>query len=93
MAHPNTTSRTTRLDEAVTVLFCLVDDPYRILNPCADGDGDGRVRRAPRVAEIQHLPPREKYEPDDLIERATGRPPETAPTFVTSVPSSANCTI
>jgi Transposase DDE domain len=37
MAHPNTTPRTARLEEAVTVLFCLVDDAYRILNPCADG--------------------------------------------------------
>src|SRR5215203_6046119 len=37
MAHPNTTPRTARLEEAVTVLFCLLDDAYRILNPGADG--------------------------------------------------------
>lgn len=37
MAHPNTTPRTARLEEAVTVLFCLVDDAYRILNPGAEG--------------------------------------------------------
>jgi hypothetical protein len=37
MAHPNTTPRTDGLEEAVTVLFCLVDDVYRILNPAADG--------------------------------------------------------
>jgi len=36
MAHPNTTPRTARLEEAVSVLFCLVDDAYRILNPGAD---------------------------------------------------------
>jgi hypothetical protein len=33
MAHPNTTPRAARSEEAVTVLFCLVDDAYRILNP------------------------------------------------------------
>ena len=33
MAHPNTTLRTARLEEAVTVLFCLVDDAYTVLNP------------------------------------------------------------
>ena len=37
MAHPNTTPRTACLEEAVTVLFCLVDDAYRILNPGAEG--------------------------------------------------------
>jgi hypothetical protein len=37
MAHHNTTPRTARLEEAVTVLFCLVDDAYRILNPGAEG--------------------------------------------------------
>lgn len=37
MAHPNTTPRTARLEEAVTVLFCLVDDAYRVLNPGANG--------------------------------------------------------
>jgi hypothetical protein len=33
MAHPNTTPRAARLEEAVTVLFCLVDDAYTVLNP------------------------------------------------------------
>ena len=37
MAHHNTTPRTARLEEAVTVLFCLIDDAYRILNPGAEG--------------------------------------------------------
>jgi hypothetical protein len=36
MAHPNTTPRAARLEEAVTVLFCLIDDAYRILNPRGD---------------------------------------------------------
>jgi hypothetical protein len=33
MAHPNTTPRAARLEDAVTALFCLVDDAYRVLNP------------------------------------------------------------
>ncbi len=36
MAHPNTTPRAARLEEAVTVLFCLVDDAYTVLNPRCD---------------------------------------------------------
>jgi hypothetical protein len=36
MAHPNTTPRADRLEEAATVLFCLVDDAYHILNPRGD---------------------------------------------------------
>jgi hypothetical protein len=36
MAHHNTTPRAARLEEAVTVLFCLVDDAYTILNPGDD---------------------------------------------------------
>jgi len=36
MAHHNTTPRAARLEEAVTVLFCLVDDAYAILNPGGD---------------------------------------------------------
>ena len=43
MAHPNTTPRAARLEEAVTVLFCLVDDAYRILNP--RGDRYGSLKR------------------------------------------------
>ncbi len=33
MAHPNTTPPMASLEEAVTVLFCLVDDTYALLNP------------------------------------------------------------
>ena len=35
MAQPNHTSRLTRTEEALTVLFCLVDDAYSLLNPRA----------------------------------------------------------
>src|SRR5918994_3738783 len=33
MAHSNPTPPAARLEEAVTVLFCLVDDAYALLNP------------------------------------------------------------
>ena len=33
MAHPQHTPSLSELEEVVTVLFCLVDDAYRILNP------------------------------------------------------------
>jgi hypothetical protein len=33
MAHSHTTPRAARLEEAVTVLFCLIDDAYALLNP------------------------------------------------------------
>lgn len=33
MAHHNTTPPATRLEEALTVLFCLIDDAYALLNP------------------------------------------------------------
>jgi hypothetical protein len=36
MAHPNTTPRAPRSEEAVTVLFCLIDDAYALLNPRGD---------------------------------------------------------
>jgi hypothetical protein len=36
MALHNTTPRAARLEEAVTVLFCLVDDAYTVLNPAGD---------------------------------------------------------
>src|SRR5215210_6432086 len=39
MAHHNTTPPAASLEEAVTVLFCLVDDAYRLLNPRGDGYG------------------------------------------------------
>ncbi len=35
MAHPNTTPQAARLEGAVTVLFCLVDDAYARINPKA----------------------------------------------------------
>ena len=37
MAHHNPTPPAASLEEAVTVLFCLVDDAYRNLNPRGDG--------------------------------------------------------
>ena len=44
MAHPNTTPSAARLEEAITVLFCLIDDAYRLLNP--DGcDAYGSLKR------------------------------------------------
>ena len=43
MAHPNTTPPAARLEGAATVLFCLVDDAYRLLNP--KGDGYGALKR------------------------------------------------
>jgi DDE family transposase len=44
MAHPNTTPSAARLEEALTVLFCLIDDAYRLLNP--DGsDAYGSLKR------------------------------------------------
>ena len=33
MAQPNHTPRLLQTEEALTVLFCLIDDPYRLLNP------------------------------------------------------------
>lgn len=32
MANPNTTPSAAHLEEALTVLFCLIDDTYRLLN-------------------------------------------------------------
>jgi Transposase DDE domain len=34
MAQPNHTPRLGETEEALTVLFCLIDDAYRLLNPC-----------------------------------------------------------
>ena len=39
MAHPNTTPPAASLEEAVTVLFCLVDDAYQHLSPRCDRYG------------------------------------------------------
>src|SRR3712207_8109314 len=33
MAHTNHTQRLARTEEALTVLFCLIDDAYALLNP------------------------------------------------------------
>src|ERR687898_1764138 len=33
MAHTNNTQRLARTEEALTVLFCLIDDAYALLNP------------------------------------------------------------
>ena len=35
MAHPNHTPRLLQTEEALTVLFCLIDDAYTLLNPRA----------------------------------------------------------
>ncbi len=35
MAHPNHTPRLAETEEALTVLFCLIDDAYANLNPRA----------------------------------------------------------
>jgi len=43
MAHPNTTPRAACSEEAVTVLFCLIDDAYALLNP--RGDMYGSLKR------------------------------------------------
>ena len=44
MAHPSTTPSTARLEEALIVLYCLIDDAYRLLNP--DGcDAYGSLKR------------------------------------------------
>ena len=44
MAHHNTTPPAARLEEVVTVLFCLIDDAYALLNP--DGyDAYGSLKR------------------------------------------------
>ncbi len=36
MAHANHTRRLARTEETLTVLFCLVDDAYALLNPHRD---------------------------------------------------------
>ena len=43
MARPNTTPSAARLEEALTVLFCLIDDAYRLLNP--DGQSHESLKR------------------------------------------------
>jgi len=43
MAYRNTTPSAAPLEEAATVLFCLIDDAYRLLNP--RGDGYGALKR------------------------------------------------
>jgi hypothetical protein len=39
MAHPNHTEAFVRTEDALTVLFCLIDDAYALINPRADGYG------------------------------------------------------
>lgn len=36
MAQPHLTARLDQTEEAIIVLFCLVDDAYRLLNPCCE---------------------------------------------------------
>ncbi len=43
MARDHHTRRIDRAEEAITVLFCLVDDAYRLLNP--DGHRYGSLKR------------------------------------------------
>ena len=43
MSHPNTTPPAAHLEGAATLLFGLVDDAYRLLNPT--GDGYGALKR------------------------------------------------
>jgi hypothetical protein len=49
MAHPNTTPPATRLEEAVTVLFCLIDDAYLLLDP----EGGGRYASLKRLSDSE----------------------------------------
>ncbi len=44
MTHQNTTPPAASLEEAVTVLFCLIDDAYALLNP-AGSDAYGSLKR------------------------------------------------
>jgi hypothetical protein len=44
MAHHNTTPSKARLEEALTVLYCLIDDAYRLLNP-GGCDAYGSLKR------------------------------------------------
>ena len=37
MAHPQHTPTLASLEEAITVLFCLIDDAYAFLNPSGPG--------------------------------------------------------
>jgi len=45
MAHPSLTPRLHRSEEAITILFCLVDDAYRILNPRRSGERYASLKR------------------------------------------------
>ena len=37
MAHPQHTPTLASLEEAITILFCLIDDTYALLNPSGQG--------------------------------------------------------
>jgi hypothetical protein len=43
MAHPQHTPALASLEEAITVLFCLLDDTYALLNP--DGRSHESLKR------------------------------------------------
>ena len=51
MARPHLTPRLDRTEEAITVLFCLVDDAYRLLNP----QGEGRYEGLKRLSDSEVL--------------------------------------
>lgn len=51
MAHHNTTPPTASPEEAVTVLFCLIDDAYALLNP----DGSEAYRSLKRLSDSEVL--------------------------------------
>ena len=48
MAHPQHTPTLASLEEAITVLFCLVDDTYTLLNPEGEATSRSRGSRTPR---------------------------------------------
>lgn len=50
MARPQTTPRLARTEDAVTVLFCLADDAYRIINPSGQ-----RYRSLKRLSDSEIL--------------------------------------
>ena len=51
MAQPNHTPRLANTEEVLTVLFCLIDDAYRILHP----EGGGRYASLKRLSDSEVL--------------------------------------
>ena len=51
MARPHLTRRLDRTEEAITVLFCLIDDAYRLLNP----EGAQRYEGLKRLSDSEVL--------------------------------------